>query len=436
MMSLRGFGKRSVFTGYVLSILLSGLLRGDTIAVSPSGGVAGTDTRPFVIGWEFSVSASTAVTGLAYLDATGGGLAESHMVGIFNSTDGALLVSATVPAGSNTVFTNGFRVVPVTYTLAPGTYVIGGLKTGNGDYAITQASTVVNVPGVSYIQERELQTSTFTMPTTNFALNEVGAFGPSFTVASAAGAPLITGISNGASFQPVFAPNTYVSIFGLGLASATRTWTSSDFTNGTQMPTALNGLSVTINGTPAYVEYISPTQLNVITPGISLTGTGVPLTVAVPGQQPVTSWLSLQTVAPALFTWQTGTSDSGRYLVAQHSDYSNVGKAGLFPSQPASFTTPARPGETIILYGTGFGPTTPAIAPGIVTDKIYPLSPLPTASVGNLPAQVEFAGLIPSLAQVYQINITIPTAAPSGDLAVALSVNGDSPVVGLITVGQ
>jgi uncharacterized protein (TIGR03437 family) len=357
------------------------------------------------------------------------------MVGIFNAADGTLLVSATIAAGPNTVAFNGFRASPVTYTLQPGTYVMAGQKATNSDYAIVRGSSVTNIPGVTYIEEREVQTSSFTMPASNFQPNEIGSFGPSFTVAGASDAHFATGVANAASFQPAFAPNTYLSIFGFGLSATTRTWTGSDFTNGTQLPTSLDGITVTVNGAPAYVEYISPTQVNIITPNTTTTGTGVPVVLNIPGQQPVTSWLAVQSVAPAFFTWQTGTADSGKYLVAQHADFTNVGKTGLFPDKSANFTTPAKPGETVTLYGTGFGPTTPAITPGIVTDQVYPLSSLPTATVANLPAQVQFAGLIPSLAQVYQLNITIPTATPDGDMTISVNVNG-TPATGLITVSH
>lgn len=437
MMGFRNF--------FIPAIILfsAGLCAAQTVAIVPTAGDAGTDTRPFVIGYEFSVSAQTTVTALGYLDATAAGLNESHMVGIFNAADGSLLTSATIPSGATTQYVSGFRVISVNYPLGPGNYVIGGLKLTNADNAIVRSPNVTNVSGVQYIQERELQTSTFTMPTTNFTLNEMGSFGPGLVVTSAAGAPVITGISNSGSFQPVFAPNTYVSIFGSGLSTTTRGWTAADFINGNQMPTSLNGVTVSVGGTPAYVQYISPTQINIITPNLTVappsgssTQPGVPVVVNVPNQQPVTAWLGVQNTAPAFFTWQTGTASSGKYLVAQHADYTNVGMTGLFPGEPANFTTPATPGETVILYGTGLGPTSPAIAPGVTTDQVYPLATSATATIGGMPAQVQFAGLIPPLSQVYQVNVTIPTGLPAGDASLVVTINGTSSTPGLITISQ
>jgi uncharacterized protein (TIGR03437 family) len=205
--------------------------------------------------------------------------------------------------------------------------------------------------------------------------------------------------------------------------------------NGTlNMPTSLDGTSVTIGGAPAYINYISPGQINIITPP-NVTGTDLPVVVTLDGQASVTFNVTIQNLAPSFFTWQPGTPDFGKYLVAQHANGTNVGKVGLFPGTPASFTTPAGPGETIILYGTGFGPTSPPIANGIETDKVYSLSPAPTFAFGGSTAEpVAFGGLIPPLSQVYQFNVTIPSNAPNGDSPLVVTINGVQSVSGLITV--
>ncbi len=408
---------------------------GDTVAVSPVGGTATrSDPEPYMLGWEFSVSAPVTISALAYLDATGGGLSESHKVGIFDAATGNVLISATVPAGPATAMLNGYRTVPVSLSLPAGTYVIGGQRLTDADGAFLLCSNVAAMPGVTYIEERELMTSSFSMPTTHAPAALVGVFGPSFVVASGQPAPAITGITNSASYKPPFSPLTYTTIYGTNLAKTTRSWLPSDFAGGTQLPVSLDGVSVTVDGMPAYVEYISSTQINIITPATSTTGKGVPLTVSIPGQPDLTSWIGMQALEPSLFTWITGTSDSGLYAVAQHIDYTNVGKPNLFPAASATFTTPAVPGETIILYGTGFGPTNPAIATGILTDKVYNLNPLPTATLGGLTAQVQFAGLIPPLADVYQLNVTIPPTIGNGDWPLVINVNGSLSYSALITV--
>jgi len=144
--------------------------------------------------------------------------------------------------------------------------------------------------------------------------------------------------------------------------------------------------------------------------------------------------MTLESLAPSFFAWDPATADNGKYLIAQHANYTNVGKVGLFPTLSPTLTTPAAPGETILLYGTGFGPTTPPIAAGIETDKIYNLSPTPTTTVGGIPAHVSFAGLVPPESQVYQFDVLIPANAPNGDLPLVVNINGTQSYSGLITV--
>ena len=423
---------------YLLLLVVVGVSWGDIVAVAPIGGTANrSDSTPYMLGWEFSVSAPLTITALAYLDATGAGLADSHMVGIFDAVTGNLLVSATVPSGAATKSLNGFRIVPVTESLPPGTYVIGGQRLTNDDGAFLLSTSVATIPGVTYLQERELQTSSFVIPSTDAPQAGIGVFGPSFVVASSAQTPSITGVSNSASYQPIFAPLTYMTIYGTNLSTTARGWLPSDFVGGTELPVSLDGVSVTVNGTPAYVQYIGATQINIITPATTVTGKGIPVVVSTPNQTTATAWIGMQTIAPSLFTWSTGVAaTTDIYAIAQHVGYTNVGKAGLIPSMPVDFTTPAVPGEEIMLYGTGFGPTTPPIAAGIITNQIYNLDPLPTATLGGLPAQVDFAGLIPTLSQVYQINVTVPATIGSGDWPLVLNVNGITSYPALVTVQQ
>lgn len=74
-------------------------------------------------------------------------------------------------------------------------------------------------------------------------------------------------VANAAGESPIIGPNTWVEIKGSNLAPAgdTRNWQSSDFVNN-QMPTALDGAGVTMNGEAAYVYYISANQINVLAP--------------------------------------------------------------------------------------------------------------------------------------------------------------------------
>ena len=223
------------------------------------------------------------------------------------------------------------------------------------------------------------------------------------------------GVVNGASFQPNVAPGAYVTIRGTNLAPTTRLWSGSDFVNGS-LPTSLDGVSVTINNQPAYVEYISPTQLNVIAPPDTASGP-VEVKVTSNGVTSDASVIDLQPLAPAFFLFD------GKSLAATHASGALAGKQGLFPSAPDA-TTPVRPGETVILYGTGFGPTTPEVAAERPTENLAPLAAPVTITIGGQPAAVSFAGLVPPFAHLYQFNVVVPASVPSGDQPVVASIGG------------
>lgn len=235
----------------------------------------------------------------------------------------------------------------------------------------------------------------------------------------------ITGVSNAGSFQPGFASATWVSIFGTNLSQVTYTWQASDFVNG-QLPTTLQEVSVTVNGTPAYVEYVSPTQINVLAPD-GLTAGNVEVQVTTNSQVSGAFTAAAQQFAPAFFTISGGTA-----IAAEHADYSLIGPAGLFSNGPA--TTPAQPGETIILYGTGFGPTTPAIATGQLVTTAEPLANQVQITIGGVGATVEYAGVVES--GLYQFNVTVPASVPSGNAAVVASVGGVQTQTGVTLAVQ
>lgn len=234
----------------------------------------------------------------------------------------------------------------------------------------------------------------------------------------------ITAVANGASFQTGFAAATWVSIFGTNLSASTATWGAGDFQSGA-LPTSLDGVSVKINNIPAYVAYISPTQINVLAPDDSTTGAvQVQVTAA---QQSNTFTAQKQQFAPAFFTF-----GGGKYVAAQHADYSYLSAAGLIPGVT---TTPAKPGEIVLLYGTGFGPTGPALPTGQLVTSPASLANDVQITIGGVPATVDFAGLTLG-AGLYQFNVTIPNL-PDGDAAVAATIGGVQSQTGLsITIQQ
>jgi uncharacterized protein (TIGR03437 family) len=137
-----------------------------------------------------------------------------------------------------------------------------------------------------------------------------------------------------------------------------------------------------------------------------------------------------QTAAPATFPWYGGTTV---YAVATRTDYTLAVKNGVF----AATTTPAKPGDVLILWCTGLGATTPAVAAGLVVPATttYSITSDVTVTIGGTGAIVYGAALASGFAGLYQVAIQVPPSAPNGDLPIVLSVNGaQSPANIFLTV--
>jgi uncharacterized protein (TIGR03118 family) len=222
-----------------------------------------------------------------------------------------------------------------------------------------------------------------------------------------------TGITNAAQAAGGIAPNTIVTIKGPNLAATKRSISSPDFVNN-RFPTSVDGVTVTINGQPGFITYLSPVQINFVTPVELPTSGSVTVVVSNNSLTSATVNVSAQIVAPALFLI------SG-YIAAVHgSGGTYVGPTTLVPNN----STPAAGGETIVMFGTGFGVTTPAAVSGGVVTTAPPLLLTPAILFDNVPGQVVFAGLI--FPGVYQFNVVVPSGLPNGDVPVVASTGGYS----------
>jgi uncharacterized protein (TIGR03118 family) len=218
--------------------------------------------------------------------------------------------------------------------------------------------------------------------------------------------------------------NTYVTIKGASLAATKRSWQTKDFT-GNKLNTSLDNVTVTMNGEPAFISFISPAQINVLTPSDLAPSGPVQIVVSNNGLTSDTITLQAQATAPSFFLF-----NSDKYIAATHSDnVSLVGPTTLF----ANSSTPAKPGETIVLYGTGFGATDPAVTNGQIVTTAAPLVTKPTVMFNGIQANVVFAGL--TATGLYQFNVVVPTGLPDGDATVvAQTATGSTPTGALITI--
>ena len=235
--------------------------------------------------------------------------------------------------------------------------------------------------------------------------------------------PMISLVANAEGEAPTIAPNTWVEIKGEGLSLTgdSRIWQTSDFANN-KMPTQLDGISATVNGKSAYVYYISPSQVNILTPPDAIAGS-VSVVLANTGPTTASFTVQAQSMSPSFFVF-----GGGPYVAAVHADGSYIGSTTLYPG----LSTPAKPGETIMLYANGFGQTTAPVVSGSSTQG-GTLSTLPVVTIGGVTAQVQYAGLV-SVGE-FQFNVTIPTSLSDADQPIVAKYNNVTTQAGtLITV--
>jgi uncharacterized protein (TIGR03437 family) len=236
--------------------------------------------------------------------------------------------------------------------------------------------------------------------------------------------PGFDGVVNAATLQPGIAPGSWVAIKGANFGASTRVWRGDEIVDG-KLPTELDGVSVKINGKPAAVYFISPEQINVQAPSDDREG-DVQVEVTVNGVKREGKTARLQRLSPGFFLW------AGKYVVATDLNYDWRVKAGTFPG---ANTTPAKPGEVLVLWGTGFGPTSPAIPGGQVVDVANSLTEAVRVTIGGLATEYLGGALSPGAAGLYQIAVRVPAEAPDGDLPIMVDVGGiRSPDWAVITV--
>jgi uncharacterized protein (TIGR03437 family) len=177
-------------------------------------------------------------------------------------------------------------------------------------------------------------------------------------------------------------------------------------------------------GYHAYIIYISPVQIKLLTP-TDMPATGR-ITVQVTNGTLTSSTVNVtpQAVAPSFFVWDTASP-----IAATHADYSYLGTATSTPPG-----TPAKPGETIVLWGNGWGPTNPAEVNGQVQAGAAPMVQMPTIQFSSLNGTVAFAGLTGT--GLYQINVTIPSGVADGEVVVVATAAGVTAPYAVITVKQ
>jgi uncharacterized protein (TIGR03437 family) len=303
---------------------------------------------------------------------------------------------------------------PISFTIAATTTSGGAWLAGGSGTATTPFSIGVNVNNSPTALSAGTYKGTLTITPTSPGYSPVTVAVTLVLSPTVPAAPAITAVQNGASnlADSGVVSDSYLTIKGTNLASTTDTWNNS--IAGGQLPTVLDGVTVMFSGTPGYISYISPTQINVLVPSIALGTTSIQVNNN--GAVGSSSTLGAGQYDPAFFLFSGSTQ-----VIATRLDYSYAAKNGTIPGLA---TVPAKPGDVLILWGTGFGVTSPVTLPGVVTpgDKTYSTSTPVTVTINNVPATVYGAALAPGYAGLYQVAIQVPASLANGDWPIVATI--------------
>jgi uncharacterized protein (TIGR03437 family) len=216
-------------------------------------------------------------------------------------------------------------------------------------------------------------------------------------------------VTNSASYASGGSAGGLGTIFGLhlsvnlsGIAQATTI----------PLPTHLAGTSLTVNGTPA------PLLAVVNAGGSEQINFQMPWEVA--GQATVQVVIDNGVSSNTAVAVSVTQAQPGIFVV------DSVGDGAITHVNGSLVTTenPAAPGETVVMYATGFGPVSPAVTTGQAPTGLSYTTLEPTITIGGLTATVVFSGEAPYFVGLSQLNITVPTTAPPGSLPLVVNTGG------------
>jgi uncharacterized protein (TIGR03437 family) len=240
-----------------------------------------------------------------------------------------------------------------------------------------------------------------------------------FTIAE----PLLPAITAGGIVPGAVQPSEWATIYGTNLANSTATWTGN-------FPLSLGGASVTVAGQAAYLSYASPGQINVQIPNTTATG-AVPVVVTTATGTAAAS-VTLAQFSPSFFLLDAKhvagiilrTNGKGAY---GGGSYDIIGPTGMSLGYP---TVAAKAGDSIALFGTGFGPTNPVVKAGVSFSGAAPTTNPVTVRIVATNVTPAFAGL--SGPGLYQFNLTVPSGLGTGDLPLQGVVGGVQTPSGVV----
>jgi uncharacterized protein (TIGR03437 family) len=235
------------------------------------------------------------------------------------------------------------------------------------------------------------------------------------------------------------APGSWIEIYGTRLAADTRSWTVSDFT-GVNAPMSLDNTTVTIGGQNAFIDYISPTQVNAqvpsdvgmgLQPVVVTTAVGASLPVTVGDRQTAPVSVMVNPAEPGLLAPPAFNIASTQYVAALFTDNTTfVLPPGAIPGVTSRR---ARPGDIVTFYGVGFGSVTPNTQAGQIVPGTNTLATPLHVLFGQAEATVQYDGLAPDAVGLYQFNVVVPNMAASDAVPVTFTLGGQAGAQTLYT---
>ncbi len=258
-------------------------------------------------------------------------------------------------------------------------------------------------------------TATYTLTATNSA----GSVTATVTITSTvqpSNRPVINahGVVTVAAGTEVLTPLALVSIYGLNFTNGiTQQWDSVARADPSRLNTTLAGVTVTVDGKPAYPLFVSPTFINIQVPDTTTRGP-VKVTVSNANGTSDGALVTMSSVAPEFKGWPKGYVEALRAGTTPGAPPTIVAPSGLLPG-----SAPAQPGEHISLWALGFGASNPPVAAGLIGTPAV-LANQVQLTIGGTPATVEYAGL--QGVGLYQFNVIVPPSLADGEYDVVATV--------------
>jgi uncharacterized protein (TIGR03437 family) len=224
---------------------------------------------------------------------------------------------------------------------------------------------------------------------------------------------------------------SWIEIYGSNLGPSTGySWQGSDF-SGNNAPTTLQGVTVKVNGISAFLDYVSAGQVNAQIPNGVGTGPAT-LTLATSSGSSSPYTLALNALEPGLLAPASFTVGGKQYVVALNSDSTAAVPDYTLPTGaiPGLTSRPAKPGETIVIYGVGFGPAAAGgtqIPPGVIVTQSNSLTNSMQMFFGGTQVTPSYFGLAPNYVGLYQFNVAVPLSiANSNAVPLTFNVGGNT----------